>query len=147
MFATERPFSCKFSKCVLIQILQVQDLLLQLQLVMWFLNLKKIGLTVFEQYSDYRLSNAQILYNEYTAAKATFQFTCLVQAQKRVPYFLRAMFLGMLQLGFVWGGLAVLPMSPLKPPNTAQVRPIFKHDVVLCCWAEPYSRCILLCLG
>jgi hypothetical protein len=51
------------------------------------------------------------------------------------------MCLGMLLLDLVWGGLAVLPRDPPKPPNIAQV------GVVLCCQAEPHSLSILLFLG
>jgi hypothetical protein len=43
----------------------------------------------------------------------------------------------------VWEGLVVLLWILPKPPNTAQVRPIFKHEVALCCWVELCSYLIL----
>jgi hypothetical protein len=41
---------------------------------------------------------------------------------------------GILPPGLVGEGLSVLPWGPPKPPNTVQMKPIFKHDVVLCYW-------------
>ncbi len=45
----------------------------------------------------------------------------------------------------IWlGKLAELPRGSPKPPELAQAQPIFKHDTILCCWAELSSRRTLL---
>ncbi len=45
-------------------------------------------------------------------------------------------FLAMFLPDLVWGKLTELPKGLTK---VAQVRFIFKHDTILCCWAEPRS--------
>ncbi len=47
----------------------------------------------------------------------------------------------------VWGGFAVLPLGPPRPPNIAVVWHIFKHGTILFCWDEPRSLRTLLFLG